>query len=596
MARDERDSRYYYDDYPPYEDRERRPHRRRRHRDYDDDDEYVRAKRERRERRRAEEARREALDIDELRARRASYYTRPPAERPRTAQPMAQEIRAEREKAAPRSARKEVRRDGTVRHKKKRERVVADDQSDEFVYGRPRSRAVVEEVIVRRPSVRQRSDEGGSSRRTAVSPQSGSRSASLRDDPKLSRSASAREPPRVYATRPSLRRSSTIKPPPANAAPVRTHSTSIRDPQHGAARRSTGGLFATLFKPPRQSTTITHKEVPRVECLVCMMDDLPANKTVKLGCGHRMCHSCLKRQFTLSVNDPQHMPPTCCSAEHIPLKHVDRLFDDKFKRLWNKKLVQLAKDKGWQRCYSCKAIVELKEGCNHMTCRCTAQFCMVCAAPWKTCNCPWFNYAHLDDGDRLNDMRVPYQPAPPRDFIEVVEIPSAPPVRRSMSTRIRPRSDRDLNRADEVLAAHLQAQLNLDPPHSTSESRRSTAVPVQVYGLGNSGAHHMNESYTVRPLATSAPRTTSLRMPQAPRLFSRRIIREPVRPPPQPRPATNVTASTMAGLSRDGTRRGANRVGTWLHHVEVDPEAVHTAPKYVEVDDWRVDGTVIGID
>lgn len=166
-----------------------------------------------------------------------------------------------------------------------------------------------------------------------------------------------------------------------------------------------------------------------------MTDDLPASKTAKLSCGHRMCHACLKRQFKLSVEDPQHMPPTCCTSEHIPLRYVERLFDDKFKILWNKKyqeyttanrlycptkgcgewikpskirmdrvtgrryarcgrcttkvcvlcngrfhtrrecprdeetnrLVQLAKDKGWQRCYNCKAMVELKEGCNHMT-------------------------------------------------------------------------------------------------------------------------------------------------------------------------------------------------------------------------------------
>jgi len=166
-----------------------------------------------------------------------------------------------------------------------------------------------------------------------------------------------------------------------------------------------------------------------------MNDDLPANKTAKLGCGHRMCHSCLRRQFMLSVSDPQHMPPTCCTAEHIPLKYVERLFDDKFKRQWNRKyqeyttanrlycptkgcgewikpskvrmdltygrkyarcgrcntkvcvmcngrfhtkrecprdeetnrLVAMAKEKGWQRCYNCKAVVELKEGCNHMT-------------------------------------------------------------------------------------------------------------------------------------------------------------------------------------------------------------------------------------
>ncbi|KAF2678428.1 hypothetical protein K458DRAFT_138794 [Lentithecium fluviatile CBS 122367] len=389
-----------------------------------------------------------------------------------------------------------------------------------------------------------------------------------------------------------------------------------------------------------------------------MMDDLPANKTVKLGCGHRMCHSCLKRQFSLSVSDPQHMPPTCCTAEHIPLKYVDRLFDDKFKRLWNKKyqeyttanrlycptkgcgewikptkirmdltygrryarcgrcntkvcvlcnskfhtrrecprdeetnrLVQMAKDKGWQRCYNCRAVVELKEGCNHMTCRCTAQFCMVCAAPWKTCNCPWFNYQQLDDDDRLNDMRVPYA-APRDDVVEVVEMPEPEPlpVRRS-STRIRHRPDREIDRADEALAAHLQAQLRLESRPAESEVHRNDPQ-VRVYGLGNSDGHHMNDSYTLRPLATSAARTAVRMSTPRTSFFSRRVVRE------VPRAAQrNVTASTMAGLSRDGTKRGANRVGTWLTHVQLDNEAIHTAPRDVEVDDWRVDGSMIGID
>jgi hypothetical protein len=102
----------------------------------------------------------------------------------------------------------------------------------------------------------------------------------------------------------------------------------------------------------------------------------------------------------------------------------------------------------------------------------------------------------------------------------------------------------------------------------------------------------MNDSYTVRPLATSAART-AVRM-SAPRFFSRRLsVRES---PRTSRPPATVTASTMAGLSRDGTRRGANRVGTWLSHVELDNEAIHTAPRGVEVDDWRVEGSLIGID
>lgn len=29
---------------------------------------------------------------------------------------------------------------------------------------------------------------------------------------------------------------------------------------------------------------------------------------------------------------------------------------------------------GWQRCYSCRALVELTAGCRHITCKCKAQF------------------------------------------------------------------------------------------------------------------------------------------------------------------------------------------------------------------------------
>jgi hypothetical protein len=176
--RDERGTRYHSDDL----ERDRR-HRSHRHRD---EDEQTAARRERRERRRADEARREAeLDIENLRARRVSYHTSPEAERRRNQEHMAQEIRIEQVKGTPRSTPRELRPDGTRRSK--RREVVADDRSDEYVYGRPKSRGVIEEV--RRSSARKRSDEGGSSNRTAYTPLSGSGSASVRrvEVPKLSR-------------------------------------------------------------------------------------------------------------------------------------------------------------------------------------------------------------------------------------------------------------------------------------------------------------------------------------------------------------------------------------------------------------------------
>ena len=164
------------------------------------------------------------------------------------------------------------------------------------------------------------------------------------------------------------------------------------------------------------------------------MSETPSPKAAKLKCGHRMCSSCLKRSFKLSLTDPQLMPPKCCTTDYIPLKHVDRLFDNTFKKSWNKrfvefstrnriycpskrcgewikpenihrgedgrkvgkcstcktrvccmcngkwhssrdcprdeetnKLLEQAQENGWQRCFKCRAMVELKEGCNHMT-------------------------------------------------------------------------------------------------------------------------------------------------------------------------------------------------------------------------------------
>ena len=104
----------------------------------------------------------------------------------------------------------------------------------------------------------------------------------------------------------------------------------------------------------------------------------------------------------------------------------------------------------------------------------------------------------------------------------------------------------------------------------------------------------MNDSYAIRSLPTSAARTAARTSAPRTTFFSnRRSGRESSVPA---RPSPPAAASTMAGLSRDGRKVGANRVGTWLSHIQVDAEAINTAPRGVEVDDWRCDGTMIGID
>ncbi|KUI55162.1 Putative E3 ubiquitin-protein ligase ARI4 [Cytospora mali] len=351
----------------------------------------------------------------------------------------------------------------------------------------------------------------------------------------------------------------------------------------------------------------------RTECVVCM-DDIPSRKTAKLKCGHRMCHSCLKRSFKLSITDPQHMPPRCCTADNIPLKHVEKLFDNEFKKTWNKKFTEYsaknriycikrgcnefirpedihhaddgrkygrcvrcrtkvcvkcngkwhsardcpkdeetvrflaqAKDEGWQRCFRCKAMVELKEGCNHMTCRCGAEFCMICGERWKTCQCPWFNYDTVEN-DRLQHMQIPMPardrfggrptvdvpPSPPRDWAPPGALPFS-------GSRPRPQ-----NYDDEVLLRRFQEERDeayarrLQNYQDYDDDREDDFLGGfgDINGIGNAGGHHLNEDYRPRPRHIAVP--------------------QPPQPPPMPAMPIDP-APTMFDRSGTGYVQDVNR-------------------------------------
>ncbi|KAL8939781.1 MAG: hypothetical protein Q9216_003168 [Gyalolechia sp. 2 TL-2023] len=68
--------------------------------------------------------------------------------------------------------------------------------------------------------------------------------------------------------------------------------------------------------------------------------------------------------------------------------------------------LQQAERAGWQRCYSCKAMVELNSGCRHITCRCKAQFCYTCGARWRTCTCTEQDQARRAQQIRENLAKV----------------------------------------------------------------------------------------------------------------------------------------------------------------------------------------------
>ncbi|KAA1473977.1 hypothetical protein DENSPDRAFT_840520 [Dentipellis sp. KUC8613] len=68
-----------------------------------------------------------------------------------------------------------------------------------------------------------------------------------------------------------------------------------------------------------------------------------------------------------------HDEMTCEEYQKIPIE--DRSPDDLL-------TLQTIKAENWRRCPKCSYIIELSMGCNHVTCRCRAEFCFKCGSMW----------------------------------------------------------------------------------------------------------------------------------------------------------------------------------------------------------------------
>ncbi|KAI5887001.1 uncharacterized protein SCHCODRAFT_0237750 [Schizophyllum commune H4-8] len=88
------------------------------------------------------------------------------------------------------------------------------------------------------------------------------------------------------------------------------------------------------------------------------------------SCGQKVCVACKAPWHKGATCEAQQIYRLLATVEQRNSKDEDRKF------------FELAKAKGWQQCPKCKRMVELKEGCNHMTCRCSAEFCYKCGSFW----------------------------------------------------------------------------------------------------------------------------------------------------------------------------------------------------------------------
>lgn len=138
------------------------------------------------------------------------------------------------------------------------------------------------------------------------------------------------------------------------------------------------------------------------------------------SCQHLMCVPC---------RVPWHADITCEQFQALPLD--ERSPEDRA-------TLQLARSKRWRRCYQCQSLVELAQGCNHITCRCGAHFCFRCGAKWsmvkgqyKCTRVPacevWDEDMLLDEQERVNGA----EPLPPPPPIAVHNPPPAQPIFRA---------------------------------------------------------------------------------------------------------------------------------------------------------------------
>ncbi|KAG5948817.1 hypothetical protein E4U53_006130 [Claviceps sorghi] len=293
----------------------------------------------------------------------------------------------------------------------------------------------------------------------------------------------------------------------------RIFNLSVTDPQHMPPRccqddislKHVDRLFDHAFKKTWNRKFAEYSTKNRVYCpsRKCGEWIKPANIRREHGRKVARCSRC-STKVCCSCNGPWHGAQACLNDAETA------------------DILAQAKEEGWKRCFKCKALVELKEGCNHMTCnelyktavdlpysysRCGAEFCMICGVKWKKCDCPWFNPEDSAEGDYCDDIADIPIPGIRGDLGDIFhgDGPPAPPELRGhaefghttvMPIRHRPRTYQEemhMRREQEVRDAELARRLQYDA--NRYDDIRTMGGVGDIHGIGNASPHYMNETY-----------------------------------------------------------------------------------------------------
>ncbi|KAF8403064.1 hypothetical protein HHK36_011158 [Tetracentron sinense] len=164
---------------------------------------------------------------------------------------------------------------------------------------------------------------------------------------------------------------------------------------------SSCGKFLPAKLSEMMSERIKEASVPAAEKLYCPYprcselmsknEVLEYAKSLFIGPDRSGVRKCIKCHglFCINCKVPWHSNMSC--NDYRRLNPPARAEDAKLKSLATQKL--------WRQCVKCNHMIELAEGCFHMTCRCGYEFCYTCGAEWKnkkaTCSCPLWNQRNI---------------------------------------------------------------------------------------------------------------------------------------------------------------------------------------------------------
>ncbi|GLT59929.1 hypothetical protein SLA2020_327220 [Shorea laevis] len=103
------------------------------------------------------------------------------------------------------------------------------------------------------------------------------------------------------------------------------------------------------------------------------------------------CPVC-QRFICVECGVPWHSSMSCEEFQSLPLEERDAA---------DITLHRLAQNNRWRRCQQCRRMIELTQGCYHMTCWCGHEFCYSCGAEYRdsqqTCQCAFWDADNSED-------------------------------------------------------------------------------------------------------------------------------------------------------------------------------------------------------